>query len=156
MSKQATKPTTAAEWKKPRQEGELVTLPSGNRARLRPADLMRMIEGGSIPDLLSGVAAKAIWAEQDPDEIGGSVELAKQYDELLNIVLPAIFVEPKVATNDREPADDEIAIEDIELADRTMAFNLSIMGASSMRKFREQQEKSMATVSNGNEDGGAS
>ena len=148
----ATTATTAAAWRKPREEGELVPLPSGNWARLRPADLLKMVRSGSIPDILSPVAAKAIWSEQDPEKIGESFELAKQYDELLAIVLPAVFVEPKVAMADTEPAEDEISMEDIELGDRTAAFNLAIMGASAMRNFREQQEKRMAALSNGNQD----
>ena len=156
MSKQATKPTTAAEWKKPRNEGVLVPLPSGNYARLFPTDLMKMVKAGMIPDELSPIAAKAVWAEQDPEKIGESLELAKQYDELLDVIIPAIFAEPKVALAGQEPKEDEISIEDIELSDRTAALNLAIMGASSMRKFREQQEKLMATVHDGNKDGGAS
>ena len=145
-------PTTAAQWRKPREEGELVPLPSGNWARLRPADLLKMVRAGTIPDMLSPVAAKAIWTEQDPEAIGESFELAQQYDELLAIVLPAVFVEPKVAMADAEPAADEISMEDIELADRTAAFNLAIMGASAMRNFRQQQEERVAALSNGNQD----
>ena len=146
-------PTTAVEWKKPREEGELVPLPSGNWARLRPVDLLKMVKMGRIPDLLSPIAAKAVWAEQNPEEIGDSLEMAMQYNDLMGVILPAVFIEPKVALPDTEPADDEIAIEDIELNDRMVAFNLAISGVSAMRQFRERQEEFMAVVSDSSQDG---
>lgn len=145
-------PTRATEWRKPREEGELVPLPSGNWARLRPADLMQMVKAGTIPDMLSPIAAKAVWAEQNLEEIGDSLDMAMQFHDLFGIVLPAIFVEPKVALPDTEPGDDEITIEDIDLVDRTAAFNLAISGVSAMRNFREQQEERMAVVPDGNKD----
>ncbi len=146
MTKQTLKPTTAAAWRKPREEGEVVPLPSGNYARLRPADLLQMIKSGTIPDLLSPIAAGAVWKEQDPEKIGDSVEMAMQYHDLMAIVLPAIFVEPKVAMPGTEPGPDEIAIEDIDLSDRTLAFNLAIAGVGTMRQFRAEQIKRMESV----------
>jgi len=112
-----------------------------------------MVKMGRIPDLLSPIAAKAVWAEQNPEEIGDSLEMAMQYNDLMGVILPAVFIEPKVALPDTEPADDEIAIEDIELNDRMVAFNLAISGVSAMRQFRERQEEFMAVVSDSSQDG---
>lgn len=148
-------PTTAASWRKPREEGELVPLPSGNWARLRPADLMMMVKAGTIPDLLSPIAAKAVWAEQNLEEIGDSLDMAMQFHDLFGIVLPAIFVEPKVALPDTEPADDEITLEDIDLVDRTAAFNLAISGVSAMRNFRKLQEEHLASLPDSDENSDA-
>lgn len=148
MNSDTPKPTTAAEWRKPREEGVNVPLPSGNWARIRPADIMTMIKAGTIPDLLSAVAVKAVWSEQDPNEIGNSFELAGKYDELMRIVLPAVFAEPKIALNGDKPKDDEITIEDLDLSDRTAAFNLALSGVGTMRRFRDEQVERLGAVSN--------
>ena len=149
MNSDTPKPTTAAEWRKPREEGVNVPLPSGNWARIRPADIMTMIKQGTIPDLLSAVAVKAVWSEQDPSEIGEQFELAEKYDDLMRIVLPAVFAEPKIALDGQAPKDDEITIEDLDLADRTAAFNLALSGVGTMRRFRDEQVKRLGLVSNG-------
>lgn len=116
---------------------------------------MMMVKAGTIPDLLSPIAAKAVWAEQNLEEIGDSLDMAMQFHDLFGIVLPAIFVEPKVALPDTEPADDEITLEDIDLVDRTAAFNLAISGVSAMRNFRKLQEEHLASLPDSDENSDA-
>ncbi len=145
-------PSTALEWRKAREVGELVPLPSGLSARLRPADLMKMVKLGKIPDLLSPLAAKVVWAEQEPGEIGETLEMAMGYYDLISIVIPSIFVYPKVVMDDgAELADDEILLADIGQDDRVIAFNLAISGVSAMRQFRERQNEFMAALSDSDE-----
>lgn len=145
--------SSALEWRKAREIGELVPLPSGLSARLRPADLMKMVKLGRIPDLLSPIAAKMVWSEQEPEEIGQTLDMAMEYYDLINIVLPAIFVYPKIVTDDgAELADDEIILADVGPDDRVIAFNLAISGVSAMRNFRERQAEFMATVSDIDQD----
>lgn len=141
--------TSVTDWRKPREEGELVPLPSGNWVRIRPADVFKMIQSGVIPDFLSSVALKATWTEQNPAEIGESFELAEKYDKLMEVIIPAIFAYPKVAVAGHEPAEDEITIDDIDLADRTAAFNLALSGVGVMRQFRKQQIESMEPTHDG-------
>lgn len=148
-------PTDALEWRKSREVGELVPLPSGNWARLRPVDLMKMIKQGTIPDLLSPIAAKTVWVEENTEEIGNSLDMATQYYDLVEIVVPCIFVSPEIVGSADELDDNKILLDDVDQTDRVAAFNLAIAGVSAMRSFREQQAKFMASLSNGNENGDA-
>lgn len=148
MNSDTPKPTTAAEWRKPREEGVNVPLPSGNWVKLKPADIMKMVRSGFIPDLLSAVAVNATWTEVNTDKIGSSIELATKYDDLMKVVLPAVFAEPKMALDGQAPEDDEITIEDLDITDRTAALNLAIAGVGAMRNFRDQQVKRLELISN--------
>lgn len=146
-------PSTALEWRKAREVGELVPLPSGLSARLRPADLMKMVKLGKIPDLLSPLAAKVVWAEQEPGEIGDTLEMAMGYYDLISIVIPAIFVYPEIVTDEEAGlTDDQILLADVGQDDRVIAFNLAISGVSAMKQFRERQNEFMAALSDVNED----
>lgn len=148
-------PTAALEWRKSREVGELVPLPSGNWARLRPVDLMKMIKQGTIPDLLSPIAAKTIWVEENTEEIGNSLDMATQYYDLVEIVIPCIFVSPEIVNSVDELDDNKILLDDVDQTDRIAAFNLAIAGVSAMRQFREQQAELMASLSNGNQNSDA-
>lgn len=149
MNSDTPKPTTAAEWRKPREMGVNVPLPSGNWARIRPADIMKMVRSGFIPDLLSAIAVKATWADTDPEEIGSSIELAKQFDDLMKVILPAVFAEPKMALDGETPKSGEISYDDLDIQDRTAAFNLALSGVGTMRRFRDEQVKRLESIPNG-------
>lgn len=145
------KPTSAAEWRKPREEGYVVTLPSGHVARLRPVALDVLIVSGKLPDLLTPLAAKSLWVETDGEKIGNEAEQAKGYAELVNIVVPAAMVEPRIV--DEPEGDDEISLEDIDFADKVAVFQLATQPAEVLRRFRDKQERDVAAVSNGKDDG---
>ena len=155
MSSKKWKVTTAADWKEARRGGIEVPLPSGDIVKIRPANVMKMIRAGTIPDLLSDIALRSVWVEQNPEEIGDSMELAGKYEDLMGIVIPAVLASPKVALPGEEPEDDEITMDDIDISDRTSIFNLALAGVGAMRKFRDEQKKLMDALSNVNEDGDA-
>lgn len=146
-------PTAALEWRKAREVGELVPLPSGKMARLRPVDLLKMIRKGDIPNLLSPIAAKAVWSEQDTDEIGNSLGMSMEYYDLVCLVLPTIFVSPEIVDSPEDLGDDKILLDDVDPTDRLAAFNLAISGVSAMRQFRKQQEQYVDAVPDSDENG---
>ena len=131
----------------PRLSGTVIKLPSGNVARLRPVALDVLITSGKLPDLLTPIAAKTLWAELDMEEIGDAAEVAKSMSELLNFVCKASFLEPRVV--DEEPEEDEIALEDIEIGDKTFVFQLATQPAEVLRRFRERQSRDVASVPDG-------
>lgn len=156
MAKQKTAvngqhPTPANVWRKAREEGEIITLPSGNVARLRPVPLDLLIISGGIPDLLTPIAAKTLWVEQDPEAIGNATELAEGFAKLVNIIVPLAFLEPRVV---EEPGEGEISLDDIEFSDKVAVFNLATAGAFALGKFREEQARSLAALRNGQSDSG--
>jgi len=138
------KPTSGATWRKPREEGEVVTLPSGNVARLRPVALDQLIISGKLPDLLTPIAAKSLWTETDTDRIADQVETAKGFAELVNLVVPLAMMTPRIVADPQ--ADDEIAMDDIEFSDKIAIFQLATGGSTVLRAFRERQEAGMATL----------
>lgn len=145
-------PTPAAEWRKPREEGYLITLLSGNVARLRPVALDVLILSGEIPDLLSPLAAKLLFEEVEIDQIRDASELAAGTARLFNHVCQAAFLEPRIVDEVTDP-DTEITLEDISFADKSLVFQLAIQPAEVLRNFRDQQAANVDAVSDGDENG---
>lgn len=146
------KPTPAAVWRKPRLEGYVVTLPSGNRVRLRPVALDLLILGGDLPDLLTPIAARSLWTETDVAAIADQVELAQGFAELVNRVVPLAVLEPEIVTDvpsGYQFGDDEIALDDIDFGDKLAIFQLATQPAAVLRSFREQQAAGVAALSDG-------
>lgn len=146
-------PTPAQEWRKPREEGFNITLLSGNVATLRPVALDVLIKSGQLSDVLTDMAAQMLWEqeEKEPDDIAKKADVARGYADLINAVVPAAFLYPKVV--DEPTEDDEIGLDDIEFSDKVQAFNLAISGAMVLRKFRERQVADAETESDGESNG---
>jgi len=161
-------PTSAAEWRKPREEGYTVTLPSGKIARLRPVALDMLVAAGRIPDTLTAIAAKALWGGDDNDE-GDPVESlqdATDYIEFVNLITRAAMLEPRIC-DQSERADivredgerirtvedtNCIMLDDIELDDRVMIQRVALLPATQMRRFRDRQIAGMEALSDGESD----
>jgi len=133
------KVTSATEWREAREVGFVVTLPSGNAARIRPVAMDVMIQDGTLPDLLSPLAAKSLWTEMDTKFIGDTAELAIGMAELFGQVCKAAFLEPRVVDDAEDLGDGEIALEDVSFDDKGYVFQLAIQSAQVLRKFCEQQ-----------------
>jgi hypothetical protein len=145
------KVTPANQWREPREKGYLVTLPSGNVARMRPVALDVMILDGTLPDLLSPIAAKTLWTETDIEEIGNIGELAAGMAELFGHVCRASFLEPRIADVE-DLGEGEIALDDVSFDDKAFVFQLAIQPAQVLRKFCEQQAAGVGTVRTGDDD----
>jgi hypothetical protein len=130
-------PTAGSAWRKPRETGYTVRLPSGNVATLRPVALDSLLATGRIPDLLSPIVAKTIWSEAQPAELAEQGQLAKGFIELIALIVPLAMLTPRVVENPQ--AEDEISMEDLELGDKIGIFNLATGGASLLTKFCQQQ-----------------
>lgn len=145
MSKERV--TSGAAWRKPREEGYVVRLPSGNMARLRPVALDMLIVGGKLPDLLTPIAAKSLWTETDTATLGDQVELAKGYAELVNLIVPNAMMDPVIV--EKPEADNEITLDDLEFSDKVAIFQLASGGTTLLKNFREQQAPNVESVRNG-------
>ena len=142
--------TSGADWRKPREEGYVIRLPSGNMARLRPVALDVLIISGKLPDLLTQLAAKSLWAETDTATIGDQVELAKGYAELINIIVPAAMMEPRIV--EKPQADDEISLDDLQFSDKVAIFQLASGGTTLLQNFRDEQTPNVEPVRDGESD----
>jgi hypothetical protein len=148
-------PTPGKQWRQPREEGYVRTLFSGNVVRLRPLDLATMLVEGEIPDLLTGLVYQVLFEGVDAP---GYVPPAPHGEEskqtvfgitptilpVVNLVCKAAFLQPRIVDNPQ--TDDEIAMEDVELRDRALVFNLVTQGADALRRFHYQPPPALAPV----------
>jgi hypothetical protein len=150
-------PTKGVDWRKPREEGFVLALPSGNSARIRPVALDVLLRNGEIPDLLTPFVAQMVYSGVDTDELDKLLspeKLTEQSTEMLGLidaVVTAAFVDPRIVAEPQ--ADDEISIVDVELADRGTVFSLAVLPANDLRRFLERQEASVEPVPDSDGDG---
>jgi hypothetical protein len=142
---QTLQPTSGAIWREPYEKGEIVELPSGNIARLGPANVEILIKTmGDLPDALTGVIANLFFGEGDGDLGLSSLSDLKGYLDLSNALCRACFLEPKVVDNPQKP--NEIAPDHIHFMDKVFILERSISEAISLDKFRPQQAGHVETV----------
>lgn len=147
------KATLAKVWRAPREKGYVVTLGSGNVARIRPVALDVMIKNGTLPDLLSSIAAKSLWAgEGDVEDIGEGGELAVSMAELFGQVCIASFIIPRIVDDTEDLGDDEITLADICFSDKSEVFQLAVLPAQVLQKFCEKQARDVESVRTGDDD----
>jgi len=150
MARRKTKKVTSAKvWRTPRNQGEVIELPSGKVARIRSVALDSLIAQGEIPDLLSPLASQTLWREMTFEDIAEDGKLAKGYIELINAVLPAAFLEPKIVAPEDldEESDDEITLADLAWVDKTHVFQLVLLPTEALESFRKEQERDVESLS---------
>lgn len=124
-------------WREAREQGEEVTLPSGNVARLRRVHLLDLVEQGKVPDTLSGMVA---------DIVGTGTKQVKMEDlagyiEVVNVVAIAAFVDPPVAA---EPSAQALGVQEIDFLDRAEVFRYCNEPARRLRPFRGEPDGAVA------------
>lgn len=144
-------PTPGATWRQPRLEGYVVNLPSGNFARLRPVAIDILIANGKIPDLLTPIAARSLWEETATDQIANQAEMAKGFADLVNIIVPAAMMQPRIVDNPQ--GDDEISLDDLDFGDKLAIFQLATGGSATLKAFCKQQAANLAALLNSEGDG---
>jgi len=119
--------TSAAQWKRDFE----MTLPSGNVIRLKRVSLVDLIVQGAIPDTLS---ARAVEMASQTQQRKLSADELRQYEGVVNLVVKAAAVEPRIA--DRA-SDDALALPDVDFVDRVQIFNWANGALHSLRPFRD-------------------
>lgn len=112
------KVTTGTEWRRAREQGEIVKLPSDKVVRLRPLSLLGLIKRGRIPDPLAALINEMIGGEK---KVAADLNTFQSFGDLLDLVCVIAFVEPKIVENPE--ADDEISVEDVHFDDQLFVFN---------------------------------
>jgi len=149
--------TPASEFRRVREQGELVTLPiTGRTVRIRtvkPAALLRL---GKIPDPLSELAMRVMFGPMSQKEYNKFFgpqerrEHALEVTESLRIVCTAALIEPRIVDNPQ--ADDEISIDDLEDVEQRFIFDLALLTAYELSRFRHQQTAGLEPVAAGESD----
>jgi hypothetical protein len=153
----AEQPTNGTEWRQPREQGYLHTLPSGHSVYLRQATPALLIEQmGEIPDHLTPLVSKMIFgppaghAKQIIDSIDPendsreSLERTRKAIDFANVICKMCFVTPKIVEQPR--AENEIAIHDVDLGDRLFVLSLVTQPAEVLRSFRLKKTEPVATL----------
>jgi hypothetical protein len=146
--------TSGSLWRRNREEGEIIQLPySGKIVRLRTVRPDQLLKFGRIPDPLTKLVVDMIYGKTGTDDVDSfleaqeSVEEAREMLESLRVVCTAGLIEPKVVDN--PIADDEISIDDIELADRGYIFRLVFVPAEALSTFRYESPSDVEVMANG-------
>jgi len=145
--------TPASEFRKGREVGEVVTLPSTNRkVRMRTVKMDRLLELGDIPDVLSNLVVESLYGEMTNEKyrqfftLVERKEHALEMTRALKIVCTAALIEPKIV--DDPQADDDISIDDLEYTERRVIFDLALLEASGLSRFRQRQEEDLESMDN--------
>jgi len=144
---------SGAEWRKAREEGIPVWLPFGKKlVRLRTVRPDHLLMLGTIPDVLASLVVDMVYGTATSDHIDKFIEKkdaasdALAMLESLRVVCEAALVSPRIVA---EPlADDEIRIDDLEIADRGYIFRLVFMPADALSRFRYEPQADVAAVEN--------
>ncbi|MCB0184342.1 MAG: hypothetical protein KDE31_08760 [Caldilineaceae bacterium] len=165
MAENQATPTPGIDWRKPRVEGYMQQLPSGNWARLRPVAPEALIVSGNIPDVLTPLVSRMLYegidktaetleqalsgteaGDVDMDKVTTALKRMGEMVDAFDAVCVAAFVSPRIVA---EPdADDEIAIDDLTLNDKLHVFYLATQPAEVLRFFRYEPPADVAAVAN--------
>ncbi len=138
--------TSAKEWRKLRADGVVIQLPSGFVARVRPVGLMELWKLDKIPDSLTGIVVELLTAQRvDPDTaVKKALESMRAITALYDVVCMSAFLEPRVVMNN--PGPDEIAVDDIDLADKEFLLAFVNGPTAALQPFRQEQESGVEPV----------
>lgn len=146
--------SSGLEWRKKRERGELVQLPySGYIVRIRTVRPDELLKLGKIPQVLTTLLLEEIYGKGEDDKYekflseNETPQAALEMLESLRVACVAGMVEPKVVENPTR--DDEIAIDDIELADRAYIFRLVFAPSEALHRFRYQPPSDVDVVADG-------
>ncbi len=157
-------PTPAAEWRREREEGVPLTLPSGNTARIRSINFDTLLKYGRLPDPLTPAVHELLTKDPKKDalaDLNNHPEDLAPWLALVDAVTLTCFVQPKVldiradALGDRVLADDEILLEDVPLGDKMYLLNLFYVPVTLLGSFRPEQESDVGSVAGAEDPGTA-
>lgn len=123
MEEKKLQVTSGEEWRRPREKGISVELPSGNVARLRRVSLMTFIRQGKIPKPLAGLVHKMITGpkKQRVAKLLNNLDDVKAFATMVEAICTEAFVMPRIG---EEPlSEGEISIDDVDSDDQMFVFN---------------------------------
>lgn len=150
------KVTPAAEFRKMREQGVEITLPSGRVVRMRTVTPDRLLKLGKIPDILTQLVIKMFYGQVTSGDFNGFLDAREELEqtfaqfESLRVVCTAGLLEPRIVDNPQ--ADDEIAIDDLTMSERGWIFRLAFVEADDLATFRQRQTPNVEVVPDGDQD----
>lgn len=149
--------TPAAEFRRVRTQGEKITISTTGRiVRMRvvkPSSLLRL---GKIPDPLAELVIKLLYGQLTNEQYQAFFDIAERKEhaadlaESLRVVCTAALVYPVIV--DDPQSDDEIHIDDLEDSEQRYIFDLALLEATALSRFRQRQETDVDAVPPGEVD----
>lgn len=139
--------TPAEKFRYLREQGVKKTLAGfGRTIRMRPPRLEVLLRGGRVPDILTPLMLKMIYAPLSNAEINdflrnrdNTKEAIAQLDAL-NILCEEVLLEPRVVQEIKDPAS-EILIDDLTYLERGWIFKWALLPAEYLAFFRAEQAR---------------
>lgn len=140
-------PTSGKEWRKKREEGVEVELPSGMTPRLRGIGFALLLRSGVVPDYLTDMVVRASMGEAQEMPPAPDPEAARQKLEFIDEIARRMFVSPRIVDKPVEKlADDEITIADVEDADKMFLVQMVGTPTAWLTRFHAGQAAHLADV----------
>lgn len=143
--------TPASEFRRVREQGEIVTIRSTGRVvRMRVVKPSALLKLGDIPDPLAELVMRIMFGQITNEEyaeffaLQERKERAVELAESLRVVCTAALIEPRIV--DDPQADDEIHIDDLEDAEQRFIFDLALLEATGLSRFRARQAQDVEPV----------
>lgn len=140
--------TSAAEFRRLREFGEVTTLSSGRVVRWRPVNLARMLKAGRIPDHLTNFVTSLVWTDDHAEERSPR-EQAIEWQDYLDWVSEAALLSPRVVNGLQPLADDEILVDDLTYDEQLDLNNLARGLLKEVRPFPDEQSADLGAVQQG-------
>lgn len=146
--------TSASDWRKKRQEGFIVRLPSGNTAKVvRKLDLIEMLRQGKLPNPLN----KFIQKMMDGQDMSDIQKEMKEQDLLMLLewvddqaiaamVEPRVMRRPEGVAESWEPPEGYIELTDLDMEDRMYLAGVAQGGPTQVGRFRAATTTAMEGV----------
>ena len=142
--------SSVQEWREKRRQGVEVQLPQyGDLVRLKPLDAAFFFKTGKVPDFLAPTVQKLINGKtrgliDAPDK---EQQKTQEWLTFLDELMLSAFADPKVVNKPASAcAEDEISVSEIEYIDKLFIYRWFGQPAETMRRFRQFQIKSVASV----------
>lgn len=120
-----------------RQEGELLTLSSGETVKVRRPSITNMVKSGQVPANVAGAALKFDSGKPMSDRD------VQRLFELKEIVTRAALLSPRV-TKEPNYDNDEIAFDDLTEDEINDVYMYVQVGLEELSKFREKRQRDAA------------
>lgn len=149
--------TLASEFRRVREQGEIITLPTtGRRVRMRTVKPSVLLEYGKIPDPLTDLVIKIMYGTITPQQYREFFDITERKEHALDlarslcIVCKAALLDPRIVSDEEIDgvvcADDEILIDDLEDGEQRYIFDLALLEATRLSRFRREQEAALEPV----------
>lgn len=141
-------PTRGSDWRKQAATTTITTLAySGMVVEIGHVQLDQLLLSGKIPDVLTPVVASVLWASVGQGKSEDEIRAEKGFYELVNSVVTAALVNPRVVANPTQ--DDEIAIADMDFGDKIVVYTIATQPLAVLHRFRQIEEPDVEPLPEG-------